>query len=1400
MAKEMLHVVDLIMTGGSLHVAWQTEPGTLSRGINAATMSEANRLVAALAEQERKVQGGAGSAALRAAQAALGAHLYLLLDGPERALARREAEARAAAQRLNLVVRLRTAEEGPLVRHPATLWRWEHLATERGPLALDSQVRLGVQLGEFVPRDGEPPRAQAKLRLLFMACSAHDVEPVLDYEHEEETLADALSDFVANGKVALRVVEEGSLERLRARLMDESYDVVHLTGHGLLTDEGPRFVMEDVAGARRDVSAEELLRVFNDAREMPYLVVISSCWSTGVRGDLPSLAARMVAGGVPSVIGWVRPVRDDVATEAARDLYERLCVGESPMQAATHARQRLHEDDTKRSVPSHAWGTLQLLTREAPGPRLALTADGTEGDVTQEVLYRMLGRSMRVLERGFVGRRRELQRLVRLLREGKDGQQPIAGAVVCGMKGQGKSCLVGRALERHMQDVGNGTGVGLVVVGGAITDSNVLEAFRERAIAWGDEEAERALNDTARPTLFRVERLLRGRWRNRRLVIVLDDFEHNLDVPGVGLASLKPAAAALLEAVVPPCITGRPKVLITSTARFAAPTKLRDTFVEMDLNALDAASVRKLWLRGQQSGELAHVLPGQWIALAERLGRNARVLEWVRQLLGGKTPREVEELVKRVGEVPLDWQGRTPTHAEQTQLATIFLRHLALDEAKAKVNSDALAFVQRARVYDAPVPPAAFTELADGLAINLAQHLPALANLGLLEVGNDDGVRVYRANPLVEPSFDAPDGERWHQAAARYFHRSAMTDKGYRVAAIYGAWEHALAGGEQPIADWAAAVLMVGLDARGVFAESVALARRHLARFPESIEGACWEAYAVFRMGDLVTARTKLAHAETLASKPGVPRELRGRVRDSMARVLAACGDLRGARDRFEELLGEEEAAHPEGSLVAAIIHHELGNALLKLGDVTQARIRMERALLLKQKHFGTEEHQDVAMTLQGLATVQAQLGDLERARTTAERALDILRRGRGTDEHLDVATALFTYAAILREQRRLGEAREALERSIAILCKVFGTEEHLDVAASLHALAGVLHRLGDLPGARKNLTRAIEILRRGLGTEEHLDLAASLHMMAGILHDEGDLKGERAFLERSLEIKRKLIATDDHPDVATSLHELALAVAAEGRRAEAIALLEHALQIRERVFKSRDHYYYAETEAALGCLLCECDRTEEATPLLEHAMLVLSEQVPDHPLLAQLREIFDLEGAPSMPELVRMALLARDARTALPPELDAGLAWLRNDGGMNALMADFLAAIAHGVEVPEVPTNLPKEIRERLAQVAEAATRREVRIDLGALVHAALGAREGTAIPEAELGVIEYLERAGPLYATVARFLRELAQRGLIPDMPDNMLDELRDTLENARQRAAVLDGIERRETTSTP
>jgi tetratricopeptide (TPR) repeat protein len=1218
----VFHVVDLTDHGGELTVQWRISPGAHARSVDAATQAAIGRQVEALVTAEqcagaaRDITGPTplphSVPELGRAQRALGETLYQVLDGPDRALTQRLDEIRRAGVTLNLVVRLRTISRAALAQHAALGWHLQLVAAPEGHLALAPDVAIAVQLGE-VELIAREPVTGGRLQVLFMAYAPRDVVPVLDYEAEEEQILDELAPFVEDLRLVLKVAEDGSLDELRRRLMRRTYDVVHLTGHGEVSERGPRLVMEDATGYSDRVGADQLLTTLRAGRAMPRLLVISSCRSAEHRAGLPSLAAELVQGGVPCVVGWTRPVRDDVATDAAEELYRRLCSGDLPIEAVACTRRELDRDDRARSVPTYAWATLEFLATKLSG--FSIDPDETpvrDTATPSSRLYRMLSTHMRVLTEGFVGRRRELQALGRILRHGRwtppaGTDRAIAGATVVGLKGQGKSCLVGRALDRHRQDAGE---LSVVVLSGVPDELQLLEAFRTEAVRLGDEVAEHMLEDASRTMLQRLERLLRHRWRERPLVIVLDDFEKNLDLPGAGEALLQPLAASLLEVLLPVCREEQPKLLITSTARFAAPSPLEGTLAEIPLGALDGSSVRKLWLRGR-SAELSGIGPADWNILAQRFGRNARVLDWARQLLAGKTPDEIRKVMDAATELPV-WRDQPLDEARQDDLAAAFLRHMAFDEAAAKVGPEAIRFLARARVYEEPVPIEAFSGLTTGLAVTLDQHVPALANLGLLEIGTEDGRLVYRVSPLVKPTFDSHDAPTWHAVAARFWWSVAMQPEVWSPSCALRAWRHAVAGEQQDLADEAADALWPWLDERGAHVFSATLSAQHLSSFPDSIVGLHWGGYARFRAGQVREGRPILERALRLATaRADAVDDARNHSRVAallreLARVLVAQGDvagahahlnrslaifrkvhgtdehvetttavhelavvlrlegdLLGAREQLEWLLRVLKKVHPTNDLPIATASHVLGRVLHAQRDLVGALACFEKSLTILRSLYGSDDHPLIAESLHERARVLLSLDKLVEARGLLERSLDMNRRIYGSDEHPSIAATLHLLGTVLLAQQHPTDARMHLQDSLAIWITVHRTDEHADVATTLHELARARFAEGDVIGARNDIDRALAIRRRTVG-DEHPDMAASLYVLAGVLLAQGEFIGAHTAIEQSLQIDERVHGILGHPDIVASLMLLARVHAARGD-------LEAA---KERLKQSQDMWH----------------------------------------------------------------------------------------------------------------------------------------------------------------------------------------------------------------------------------
>lgn len=238
-------------------------------------------------------------------------------------------------------------------------WPFELLARDETFL-LPQQVHLVRCVSEYGTEKEITPQNRP-LKLLFMACSALDVEPELDFEKEEESI------FRITEKLAvdMEVEDSGSLEGLREQLEHQQYDVVHLSGHANIDKEGrPFFIMENETGFRRDVFPYQL---WEDAliENLPQLLFLSGC-RTGEASEAFAAAsfARWLVEkpNVLVVLGWGRSVSDQQASHAEKMLYHELSRGRTILEAVQRARHELIKEFPMTTNP--AWPLLRLFSSD----------------------------------------------------------------------------------------------------------------------------------------------------------------------------------------------------------------------------------------------------------------------------------------------------------------------------------------------------------------------------------------------------------------------------------------------------------------------------------------------------------------------------------------------------------------------------------------------------------------------------------------------------------------------------------------------------------------------------------------------------------------------------------------------------------------------------------------------------------------------------------------------------------------------------------------------------------------------------------------------------------------------------------------------------------------------------
>ena len=572
------------------------------------------------------------------------------------------------------------------------------------------------------------------LQVLFMASSPQDVEPVLDYEREES----AIIESTAGHPLDLTVEESGTLKGLGGLVQDYGagyFDVLHLTGHADHGDGGrPVFLLEDSEGRRADAAAANVAAA---VRDRPPVAFLSGC-RTGqnpAHGEVRSLAEQLIGAGFRAVLGWGRPVLDTDATLAAQHLYEHLAAGDPLPLALVRAHAAL------RDASARGWHLLRLFCAGDP-PAALVTTLRTPGRKrpaarpAESEFLDPLTRSVKVATRAsFVGRRRLLQRAIRVLRH---PAPPVVGLLLHGQGGRGKSSVAARLCDRLRRDYQR-----VVVIGGmdepslvnawAASLSAVVNTLDPAAVPIDQRQGliQTFETDLRKPDVLlqlRLETLLNNlaQLRAPAPLFVLDDFEQNQPKGGDGDLRLAPDAAPVLQALLNSLEkTGFGRALVT--CRYALPEPFAAFLHSEDVPPLDPNEQKKQSLRLDQHAARRATDANLLAEARVAADGNPRLFEWLHRVLE-KPDLKPAEIV-----------------AEMQQAEERFREDILARRLIASLPDDDRVLLGRMLLLDQPAPLAAVRALDPGRPeAGLAAALARAADLGLVDDTEEDGQPHYR--------------------------------------------------------------------------------------------------------------------------------------------------------------------------------------------------------------------------------------------------------------------------------------------------------------------------------------------------------------------------------------------------------------------------------------------------------------------------------------------------------------------------------------------------------------------------------------------------------------------------------------------------------------------------------
>ena len=287
----------------------------------------------------------------------IGARLFrrLLVDESMGMLSRARRVARESGRELRITLRIRPPELSVLP--------WEFMYDGRP----ERNEYLARQC--LVVRDAEDAapvpalRVAGTLRMLAMVADVADL-PRLDTAAERERLEQALAGLTESGRIEVRWAE-ATKTALVSALRQGPWHVFHYIGHGEYdaASQAGRLAFAGPGGGADFVSASQLAATLG-AHPTLRLAVLNAC-ETGAGGPDPhsSVAAAMIHGGLPAVVGMQYPITDLMAPVFSQAFYEALAEGGTVDRCVQAGRMAIWLGN----AASLEWGTPVLYQRSADG-------------------------------------------------------------------------------------------------------------------------------------------------------------------------------------------------------------------------------------------------------------------------------------------------------------------------------------------------------------------------------------------------------------------------------------------------------------------------------------------------------------------------------------------------------------------------------------------------------------------------------------------------------------------------------------------------------------------------------------------------------------------------------------------------------------------------------------------------------------------------------------------------------------------------------------------------------------------------------------------------------------------------------------------------------------------------
>lgn len=374
-----------------------------------------------------------------------------------------------------------------------------------------------------------------------------------------------------------------------------------------------------------------------------------------------------------------------------------------------------------------------------------------------------------------------------------------------------------------------------------------------------------------------------------------------------------------------------------------------------------------------------------------------------------------------------------------------------------------------------------------GTVLQVEDAIERLVNVGLLETGADDTLRMHRllvsfTHTTMDTSLARADVERMMIAEANCRNDAGYLDRMLALQVHLRAVADAAKEREDADAADLCEVLGWQLVVLGSYQEPRAYLERSLA-IREAVFGDCHAAVAssLNVLGLMIQFQGQFVQAEPYYK-----------------RAVAI----------WEQTLGPQ---HPQ----TITGYNNLGYVMVVEGKLAEAHPYLERALHLREHVLGVD-HPDTARSLNNMGFLLLQQGEYEAARLYLERSL-VRREALLGACHPAFVLTLTNLGRVLTQQRLYAEARVCFERALDIYDTLYSSP-NIGPAETMRFLSVVLWAQGERAQAWRLARQALDTCMSAVGLD-HSDTAHCLYHIGTLYDEQCDLENARSYYQQALPI-----------------------------------------------------------------------------------------------------------------------------------------------------------------------------------------------------------------------------------------------------------------------------------------